>query len=403
VKTGLPIRKNDEASELGAMNYFKRTPIRFRTILLVAIVFSTLFLFQSYLRHNLLMMGSDVEPFNWTREMPVPYLNYLFWALLVPLVYRVLDRWPLTSRPVWRNLLMVAICGLAIGSFHEVFTSCLYYAFLIAMGDFKLEREYLMWALNALPASIMTRFLEYWALAGILYGIDTYRKVQEKHRQLVEVEHQLQSAQLNALRKQLQPHFLFNTLNTVSALMDEDIRGARKVLARLGQLLRITLDKEQRDRVTLAREVDYISNYLDIESMRFRDRLHVRYIIPEDLSDAMVPSMMLQPLVENAVKHGPDSLSAQVELEVRAERKDDRLIVTVSDNGKGCADVARAMDRGGIGLRNVKERLKLLYNGQAHMDLASPGGRGFQVRITLPYEGEPTPIDERITARMTAS
>ncbi len=372
------------------MKYFQRTPIRFRTILLVAVVFSTLFLFQSYLRHNMLRMGSDVEPFNWAREAPVPYVNYLFWALLVPLVYRVLDRWPLAARPAGRNFIMVLLCGLAIGGFHEVFTSCMYYGFLIATGEFKLERAYLLWALNALPASILTRFLEYWALVGILYGVDAWRKMEEKQRQLVEVEHQLQTAQLNALRKQLQPHFLFNTLNTVSALMDQDIHGARKVLARLGQLLRITLDKEPRERVTLAREIEHVRNYLDIESVRFRDRLHVRYDIPRDVQAAMVPGMILQPLVENAVKHGPDSLSAQVEVEVKAHRANGSLVVTVADNGKGSPDVLHAMEHGGIGLRNVSERLKLLHGEQARMDLASPGGRGFSVTIILPFEIDPT-------------
>ena len=368
------------------MDYFKRTPIRFRTILLVAFVFSTLFLFQSYLRHNLLRMGNEVEPFNWQRELPVPYANYLFWALLVPLVYHVLDRWQLTARPFGRNFFMVALCGLAIGSFHEVVTSVMYYSFLLSIGDFKLERDYLVWALNALPASILTRFLEYWALVGILYGIDSYRKMEEKQRQLVQVEHELQSAQLDALRKQLRPHFLFNTLNTVSALMDADIKAARKVLSRLGELLRITLDKEQRDRVALSREVDYIRSYLDIELERFRDRLTVSYEIPAELGGAIVPGMLLQPLVENAIKHGPDSLSGAVRLEVKAERSNGTLSISVTDDGRGCPDLDQAMNSNGIGLRNVRERLRLMYGDAATMRLASPKGNGFQVIITLPYE-----------------
>lgn len=368
------------------MNYFRRTPIRYRTVLIVAVVFSTLFLLQSYLRHNLLNMEGDLKPFDWVRESPVPYVNYLFWALLVPLVYRVLDRWPLTARPVVRNLGMVILCGLLIAAFHEVTTSVMYYAFLIQTGDFKLEPEYISWAINALPASILTRFLEYWALIGILYAVDNYRKMEEKQRRLVEMERELQRTQMNALKKQLQPHFLFNTLNTVSALMDEDVNGARRVLSRLGQLLRITLDKEQRDRVSLAREIDHVRNYLDIESMRFRDRLSVHYDVPADLTEALVPGMILQPLVENAVKHGPDSITAHVDITVAAARNNGSLQLVVSDNGKGCTDTARALSDGGIGLGNVMQRLKLLYGDRARMTIDSPGGRGFQVTITLPHE-----------------
>ena len=373
------------------MNSFQRTPIRYRTVLIVAVVFSTLFLLQSYLRHNLLNMDGEVKPFNWVLEAPVPYLNYLFGALLVPLVYRVLDRWPLAVRPVRRNLLLVTACGLLIGGFHEVATSTIYYSYLIEMDEFKLEREYLLWALNALPASILTRFLEFWALVGILSAIDNYRKMEEKQRRLVEMEHELQSAQLNALKKQLQPHFLFNTLNTVSALMDEDVNGARKVLSRLGQLLRITLDKHQRDRVPLSRELDYIRSYLDIESVRFRDRLNVTYDVPGDLADAQVPSLLLQPLVENAVKHGPDSVSAQVDIHISAARENGVLRLRVSDNGKGCDDVPRLVASGGIGLSNVRERLKLLYGDHAALHLASPGGKGFIATVTLPYETNGNP------------
>lgn len=368
------------------MGYFKRLPVRYRTVLIIAAVFSTLFLFQSYLRTKLLNMDDEggSHPFNWLREVPVPYLNYFFWALLAPLVYICLQRWPLTARPVWPNLRRLLLVGLVIAACHEVITSFIYYCFLYYLNDISLGPRFYHWAVNALPASILTRFLEFWALTGVLSAVDSYRRMSEEQAQLAETRMELQAAQLNMLKKQLQPHFLFNTLNTVSALMDTDVNGARTVLSRLGQLLRVSLGKDQRDLVPLAREVEHIGNYLGIEAVRFHDRLRVAYDIPAALQDAEVPSMVLQPLVENSIKHGPDAVSERVDIQVRAEQRDGTLCLIVSDNGKGCTDVSAAMDNGGIGLRNVRDRLRLLYGDAARFAIASPNGRGFTVELSLP-------------------
>lgn len=369
------------------MAYFKRLPFRYRTVLMIAFGLATLFLLQAWLKNNL-DLGDDMEKkaFSWWREAPVPYLNYLFWALLLPLVYRVLERWPPTARPMWRQLGMLALLGLLIGTLHEVSTSLLYYAILWTQDIFVFNSEYMMWALKALPPALVGRFMEFWVLIGVLAAVVHYQAVRAKQIELAHLAAELQGAQLNALRKQLQPHFLFNTLNTVSALMDTDVNGARKVLSRLGQLLRVTLDTTKRERVTLGKEIDYIGNYLGIESVRFQDRLQVKYTVPEELHNALVPSMLLQPLVENSVKHGPNSMSGAVEIAIEAERSDEWLTLKVKDNGKGCEGVQHPMETNGIGLRNVRDRLRLIYGASATMKVGSPNGHGFHVTITLPYE-----------------
>jgi len=158
------------------------------------------------------------------------------------------------------------------------------------------------------------------------------------------------------------------------------------VLSRLGQLLRVSLDKEQRDQVMLERELDHVGNYLGIEAERFSDRLQIAYDVPGELNHALVPSMVLQPLVENAIKHGPDTVSDQVTIAVKASRENGHLTLTVSDDGRGCRDVDQAIAQGGIGLQNVRERLRLLYGERATMSVRSPGGRGFIVDLTFPYE-----------------
>ncbi|MBL8003340.1 MAG: histidine kinase [Flavobacteriales bacterium] len=372
------------------MRYFQRTPIPFRIILAVALLLASLFLLQAYMHHYVYADLKDMGEFRWLREVPPPYLNFLFWALLTPLAYQVLQRWPFSTRPLWKVVLVHAGFGVLLGALHEVLTSAIYYTILWSQDDFDFTPEYISWAVNALPPAILSRFMEYWTLMVVLVAVDGAREMRERHTQLLKLKNELQVTQLNALKKQLQPHFLFNTLNTVSALMDEDINGARKVLSRLGGLLRVTLDTTQRDKVRLEREIDHVANYLGIESVRFRDRLQVSYDVPAELGTVLVPSMVLQPLVENAIKHGPDASFEPVHIRVQAEKRGELLKLMVSDNGKGCSDVLKAVTNGGIGLRNVRDRLQLLYGDHAHFDISSPQGRGFNVTLSFPLERDLT-------------
>ncbi len=373
------------------MNYFQQTPIRYRTILITAGVLATLFLFQAYMHHFVYADLKNMSEFNWWREAPVPYLNFLFWALLCPLVYSILRHWPFQGKPILRTVLIHLGFSLLIASLHEVVTSAAYYAILQRIGDFDFtDPANRSWAYSALAPAIVSRTMEYWVLMGVMIALENARLQRMEHEQLLHLKNELQITQLQALKKQLQPHFLFNTLNTVSALMDENINDARTVLSRLGQLLRVTLDKTQYDKVSLEREIDYISNYLGIEAMRFRDRLQVDFEIPAELSGLQVPSMVLQPLVENAIKHGHDLTGETVHIVVKASKEGDRLWLEVVDNGKGCTDVLHAMNNGGIGLRNVRDRVQLLYGDNSSFTIQSPESRGFHVRIGLPIEHSPT-------------
>ncbi|MBK8226071.1 MAG: histidine kinase [Flavobacteriales bacterium] len=369
------------------MTYFRRVPIRYRTVIITAAVLATLFLFQAYMHHFVYKDLKDMGEFRWWREAPVPYLNFFFWALLCPLVYIIFQRWPFTTRPLGPVIAVHIGFGFLIAAFHEVVTSSIYYSILQSLGEFDFsDPKYRDWAYHALLPAIFTRTMEYWVLMGVLVALDSARLRRVEHEQLLRVKNELQATQLSALKKQLQPHFLFNTLNTVSALMDEHIGDARKVLSRLGQLLRITLDQSRADKVALEQEIDYVRNYLDIESIRFRDRLLVRYDVPPDLMKAQVPGLVLQPLVENAIKHGTDSSHERVEITVRAQRVDGRLALMVADNGKGCRDVHKAMSNGGIGLRNVRERMRLLYGDAGNLMISSPEGIGFTATVNLPLD-----------------
>jgi two-component system LytT family sensor kinase len=367
------------------MDYFRHTPVRYRTILITAGILATLFLFQAYMHYHVYKDLKGMTGFNWWREAPVPYLNLFFWALLCPAVYRIMRLWPFSGRPILRTIGIHVGMAVVMATVHEVSTSTIYYLFLQSIGEFDIRDPfYQAWAMRSLAPGIFGRFMEYGVLMGVLVAAENARLRRREHDQLLALRHELQSTQLNALKKQLQPHFLFNTLNTVSALMDENVPAARTVLSRLGQLLRVTLDSSRQDLVTLERELDHLDNYLGIESERFSDRLRVNYDVPASLLQLPVPSMVLQPLVENAIKHGPDPIDGRVEITIRAQVCDQRLVLEVLDNGKGCKDVKGAMMNGGIGLRNVRDRVQLLYGEQGGFRIASPQARGFQVVVSFP-------------------
>ncbi len=213
----------------------------------------------------------------------------------------------------------------------------------------------------------------YWIIVGVMLASGYYVKYHDR-------EAQLTRAELHALKAQLQPHFLFNTLNTISSLVREEPLKAEAMLSRLGDLLRITLRDHQADEVPLADELAFVDGYLEIEQARFGDRLQVvRHIDPAAL-DALVPHLVLQPMVENAVRHGVGPRLAGGTLQVRAERRGGTLALEVRDDGVGAAAFAE-----GVGIANTRARLAHLYGGEHRFAVSSSPGDGFSVAIEIPY------------------
>ena len=365
-------------------SYLQSSPMAMRTVFLAAGLLSTIFVFTSFIGRT--QLGTNPSAFDWWIQAPGPFLNFFTWALLLPLVNSWSKRWPLNTRPFWKAFAPLFSYGLLMSIAHELFTNVLYMGLLHYSGRMPWQPGMLNGVLLTLPAGFVQRFLEYWMLLLLLRYVEAHREIRAEQTRVLQLQNELQTTQLHSLKKQLQPHFLFNTLNTVSALMDEDIKGARTVLSRLGQLLRTTLDEERREKVSLIHEVDHVGNYLDIESIRFRDRLHVGYDIPADCQYALVPGMILQPLVENSIKHGLDATSGAMRIDITAERKDDTLVLRVSDDGLGADLPLPAKATGGIGLRNVRERIGLLYGNRGNMEVRSAHGQGFRVTLTLPFE-----------------
>jgi LytS/YehU family sensor histidine kinase len=221
---------------------------------------------------------------------------------------------------------------------------------------------------------------------GVSHGIEYYRRFRERELRASQLETRLAAARLEALRAQLQPHFLFNTLHAISALMNRDVEAAERMLARLSDLLRLTLDSAGEPMVPLKRELEFLAGYLEIEQTRFADRLTVQMNVEPDALDAPVPSLLLQPLVENAVRHGIAPRATPGRIEIRARRADGALHIEIEDNGRG---LPREM-REGLGLSNTRARLEQLY-GPAHrfeLRAAKGDGSGTLVQLVLPMQSE---------------
>jgi two-component system LytT family sensor kinase len=194
---------------------------------------------------------------------------------------------------------------------------------------------------------------------------------------------QLAEARLSALRSQIDPHFLFNTLNAVSAMVERDPRGVRRMIARLSELLRHSLEGAGEPVVTLRQELEFADRYLEIMRIRFQGSLEVETRVDEGVMDALVPSLILQPLVENAVKHGLGKQRGVGRIEIEARREGGRVVLRVRDNGPGMDGGAPA--REGVGLRNTRERLAQLYGGEGALALRPADGGGVEAEVSLPW------------------
>ncbi len=234
--------------------------------------------------------------------------------------------------------------------------------------------------------NLPTGFMTYWTLVLVSHAINTFRRLREEELNATRLKAELAEAQLAALKLQLQPHFLFNTLNSISALLDSNVEAADRMLACLGDFLRMTLDSSAARDVPLEQEMRFVTCYLDIERVRFHDRLRVEFDVDPLALSARVPNLILQPIVENAVKHGIARRLATGRITIRAKRAGETLQLQVCDDGPGltgCGEGARWKE--GVGLGNTRARLRHQYGDAHRLDLRDGPGGGLQVTLEFPY------------------
>ncbi|GAB3425857.1 sensor histidine kinase [Massilia solisilvae] len=303
------------------------------------------------------------------------------WALLTLPILRLAKRVPFERRAFWR-VVAVHVPGSVVA---VLFNLALYAAAAPLVGAPGVGPD---WSANFSRLFVMTflpNLAVYWALVGAVQFLRLRHNIHERERRHLRLEAQLAEAQLLALKSQLQPHFLFNTLNSIAVLIGDDPAAARYMLQLLCGLLRKVLDNDGSREVTLREELDFIASYLAIEQIRFADRLSYHVDAGPDVMQARVPSLVLQPLVENAIRHGVARRARPGRIVISARADNGMLRLAVTDNGAGLGrDV-----KWGIGLSNTRARLQQMFGARHAFDIGENPGGGTAVSLAIPLQEGP--------------
>jgi two-component system LytT family sensor kinase len=324
----------------------------------------------------------------WSTAFTQEAMYWLSWGVLAPPIFRMCRRLH-GGRHDWPKY----TAGFALGA---LITAVLQPIIAVAIDS---ARVWLLWMLGlagdppSLPANFAITAIRVAGVnlpvyAGIVlawHAATYYRELRDRQLRSTELESLLHQAQLQSLRSQLNPHFLFNTLHSIAELVHTNPGLAEQLILRLGKLLRQVLQSSTQQQVPLAEELDFVKGYVEIEQMRLGERLQVQWDVAPEVLQAKVPSLILQPLVENAIKHGVAPVATAGDLVIRAWRDEEFLHLQVRDSGPGLS-VGTPHPRAGIGLSNTQSRLQRLYGARQSFELLND--RGLVVNVRIPLEAE---------------
>lgn len=356
--------------------------------ILISLAFSALVYFS-----NAAILPPD-KTLGWQELLTWQAIIYA-WAALFPFINLFTEKFPFERR----NWLRVSIAHCFAALMFPLLHTVIYAGFYeIIHGTFfqtenALERVQFLflrnWTLD---------FASYGLIVGLILSYDYYQSFQQEQVKSSELKAQLANSQLQTLRMQLHPHFLFNTLNSISALIHEDARAADKMVARLGDFLRLTLENSGEQTVPLRKEIDFLNRYLEIESVRFEDRLTVKYDIDPQTLEACVPNLILQPIIENAIRHGISKQTDPGRIYIKTARNGEKLFIRIEDNGPGFDREAQPKNNGkggGIGLANTRARLLHLYGEENHsLEISNIEPNGVRVTLEIPFNARETEAAE---------
>lgn len=358
---------------------------RWKKWLLWFVGWTVIALFQSIRVYH--VYGGDLP---WCASLALSAIEWYLWALLAVLVVRI-SLWARFDRGHWirssiihlvsacvictvQIVLFLNISGIIMPMFEENFATW-----------FGQAPSFYIWAMGyRLFYALMT----YSLVAFVTYSIALYKRYRDEQQRLMAIESTLTRSRLEMLKSQLHPHFLFNTLNAIAALIHIDPEGADRMVTKLSELLRSTIDESGAKEVPLRNEIEFIDRYLDIQLVRFRDRLQTHKDIPPDVFDALIPSLLLQPLVENAIVHGMKRRTDSVEVRIMARRENDSLRITISDNGPGVTEELSELEKKGRGLANTRERLERMYGSSQRLSVTGSPEDGTTAKIVIPFRTE---------------
>lgn len=328
------------------------------------------------------------QQITWQRALATNLSFYYVWALLTPLVIWVARRFRLEKKKWWRSLSIHVPASLGLAALQLLLAEAVW-------ATFQPEPVSLYETFRGIEFSFAFNFhmnlLAYWVIVGFSYAAEYYRQLRDRELRASQLEAQLTMANLQALKMQLQPHFLFNTLNSISSLMHKSVSDADRMVARLGDLLRYSLDTVGVQEVSLQEELDFARRYLEIEQVRFGNRLRVSIDADGDALTAKVPNLILQPLVENAIRYGIAARGSGGSIQIIARKENGILQLAVQDDGPGLSNESGGRFAEGVGLQNTRARLQHMYGDQHEFELVNMNGSGLEVRLRIPYHDQEVP------------
>jgi len=373
---------NHNPEELsGAEVLLQRWPVRLGLIWGVWTVMAFFFATQVYMLYY-----HEEKPVPFKRALFVEGLGCFLWALSTPLVLWLARRFRI-ERNNWRRRVPLQFAmGLALIS---TLMTVDYVVYMFGTG-----RPSNLTALHIaqfLIYNVDRWLLTYWVIVLSSHAFNYYKSFRKGELNTAQLRTQLAQAQLEALKMQLHPHFLFNTLHSISALLNKDVDAARTMISRLGDFLRMTLENAGTQEVPLQQEIEFLNGYLEIERVRFQDRLTTNVSIDPSVLDVAVPNLILQPIVENAMRHAIATTSNLGRIEIIATARNGMLRIQVKDNGPGLPSVATPGNlKHGVGLANTRARLERLYGSNHVFELANDPAGGFVVTLEIPRVSEMT-------------
>jgi two-component system LytT family sensor kinase len=332
----------------------------------------------------------EEKPVPFRRALLVEGLACLLWALATPLVLWLARRFRIERNNWRRRVPFHFLIGLSLISLLMTIDYVVYMTF-----TGRPENLTPLHIFQFIIYNVDRWLLTYWVVVLSSHALNYYQSFRKGELNAAQLRTQLAQSQLEALKMQLHPHFLFNTLHSISALLNKDVDAARTMIMRLGDFLRLTLENSGTQEVPLQQEIEFLNGYLEIERIRFQDRLTTEVRIDPSVLDVQVPNLILQPIVENAMRHAIATNANAGRIEIVAGPRNGMLRIEIRDNGPGVSTVPGNQLRHGVGLANTRARLERLYGSHHSFELANESAGGCVVTLEIPRVSEITPLKSK--------
>lgn len=369
-------RAKQELNAISSTNLYQNRWLQFGLLVIICLTIGLIDGFRSYTGtyHEGVFHGYFYGIMRWDM------IGWMIWIAFIPLVLWLCKRFPINQNTWKKSLAILLPIGFLLAVVRAFFPALIHILFVESLADLQ---SWLPGKFYILITDFVIGFSFYLLVMTFGQAKNYYEQYREEELRATKLEAQLSKAQLQALKMQLHPHFLFNVLNSIAALQLENPEDAQEMTVRLGDFLRMTLENVGVQEVSLEKEIEMLKCYLDIEKIRFGNRLSTRFSISSDVNNYQIPNLILQPIVENAIKHGIAPQIYDGKIVIKANQENGWLKVEIQDNGQGIENKDEIFSSG-VGLSNTQARLQQFYGENFRFDFESPNGNGLLVTLRLP-------------------